>query len=59
MCVDVFCGGAHDGSIKIWDARLNNDLNVLDFDCKIPNAHGKYHLITLVYSITYLLIDNF
>lgn len=43
MWVDVFCGGADDGSIKVWHARLNNDYNVMEFNCKIPNAHGRYN----------------
>ncbi|CAI6353483.1 unnamed protein product [Macrosiphum euphorbiae] len=29
---DVFCVGCQDGSVKIWDARLNNDRIVLECD---------------------------
>ncbi|XP_008188066.2 protein lethal(2)denticleless isoform X1 [Acyrthosiphon pisum] len=39
---DVFCGGCQDGSIKIWDARLNNAQRVLEFEHNIPNTHGIY-----------------
>ncbi|XP_026818722.1 denticleless protein homolog B [Rhopalosiphum maidis] len=39
---DVFCGGSQDGSIKIWDARVNNGHRVLEFEHNIPNTHGIY-----------------
>lgn len=39
---DVFCGGCQDGSIKVWDARLNNSQRVLEFEHNIPNTHGIY-----------------
>uniref|UniRef100_A0A2S2QAU7 Protein lethal enticleless n=1 Tax=Sipha flava TaxID=143950 RepID=A0A2S2QAU7_9HEMI len=41
---NVFCGGAIDGSIKVWDARMNHNPNALEFDRKIPNSHAIYGL---------------
>ncbi|VVC34555.1 Hypothetical protein CINCED_3A012480 [Cinara cedri] len=42
---DVFCGGSQDGSIKVWDTRVNNNrfvINCLGLEHHIPNAHGVY-----------------
>lgn len=44
--LDVFCGGCQDGSIKIWDARINNNNTVFDFDRNIPYAHGLYNPVS-------------
>lgn len=44
-CIDIFCGGSQDGSIKVWDARVNQDRFVIGFlglEHHIPNAHGKF-----------------
>lgn len=54
LCLDVFCGGAIDGSIKVWDARINLNPNVLEFDRKIPNSHGKYS-----FDVIYFLFDDY
>lgn len=59
MSVDIFCGGAIDSSITVWDVRINNHNSTSEFGCKISFAHGKYYFITLVSSITYLLFDEY
>lgn len=43
--IDVFCGGTLDGSIKVWDARVNHNRNVLGVEHHIPNTHGKYRIL--------------
>lgn len=45
-----------DGSIKVWDARINNESSVIQFDSNIPFAHGKYNFtLFMIFSDLYCL----
>ncbi|XP_027844129.2 denticleless protein homolog B isoform X1 [Aphis gossypii] len=60
---DIFCGGCQDGSIKVWDSRLNKGQKVLDCEIFIPNTHGCYKTISKtkkikIYGVNTLIYRN-